>query len=146
MPILYLVLASFMLTACQMNPYDHSQQPEILISTDTPPQISWKPQGAQVIRVYFADAEVSTENQWMLTAEGNNSIQSPITYGVVPAGARQSRAAKPLEPGEKYMVLIRRKDTEHVDQGLSNNINRYESREYFEAPIPIVRKPQAVTY
>ena len=48
----------------------------------------------------------SGADQWLVLSEGSNSIEPPITYGVVPEGAREIHAAEDLVPGTEYDLYL----------------------------------------
>ena len=48
----------------------------------------------------------SGADQWLVLSEGANSISPPITYGVVPEGAREIHAAEALVPGVEYTLYL----------------------------------------
>ncbi len=129
-----------LLSACQTHPYDETQQPTLSIGEGLSPTIRWHPQDAHVLRVYQADSKNADGLVWMLAAEASHSLQSPITYGVEPAGARSSFAARPLQAGAEYTVILQRKDSKSTDSGLSNTLNFYEAQQDFKARLPLPPK------
>jgi hypothetical protein len=121
-----------MLLLCVMacgdsNPYDATQKPVV---TATPAGvISWTPANAHIVRVYKGDTPGDSYDArliWSIGANTKNSIQSPVTFGVVPAGATIDFPKKEdLKSGEKYTVVVTRADPKGEGDGFTNTSNSY---------------------
>jgi len=131
------MLLVLLLSACQLNPYDEAQKPNIQIGDGLTPSINWQPQGAHVVRVYQAGNTRSEGLMWLISAKQDNAIQAPITYGLLPPQAQSSRPAYPLQAGEKYTIIVQRKDAKAKDNPLDNTLNTYETRQTFKAQLPL---------
>jgi hypothetical protein len=117
--------------------YQIEERPIVTIdNSQNPPVFHWTPNTAQVVRVYEGTptGRFSQEGlMWVLRADSDNGLHSPITYGTVPKGGYNPKAARPLLAGSHYTVIVRRKDPNpRAEQsGLSDVLNRYEAREIF---------------
>jgi hypothetical protein len=130
-------LLLLLLSACQLNPYDEDQAPSIQIGDGLTPTINWQPQGAQVVRVYQANNTGVDGLMWLISAKQDNGIQAPLTYGVLPPQAQSSHPATPLQVGEKYLVIVQRKDANASGNPLANTLNEYGAQQSFEAQLPL---------
>jgi hypothetical protein len=123
-----------LLAAC--NPFDESQVPVISVGPGLRPVINWSPTAAYELRVYAGDRDGDRsdviEKQgfvppvWFAKGSGGyeNSLRSPVTYGVPPPGSEVA-AAPPLTAGATYTVTVFRKDEKGSGEGFSNTRHRY---------------------
>ena len=74
--------------------------------TVTPGEVvfSWSP--ACRLTGWNIEPVGSGADQWLVLYEGSNSIPPPVTYGVVPDGAREIHAAENLIPGNEYELYL----------------------------------------
>lgn len=134
---LILLLVGILASCTQINAYNPDQNPLISVSTDTPPVISWTPQGAETLRIYEGKYEGATghgENlAWMLIADQANGLKSPITYGQSVPNA-QARQARELIPGESYTLILRRRDPNGISSNDPTQVAKYvyETTLYFK--------------
>jgi hypothetical protein len=129
---LLLLAAITTLTACSgIHPYDESQVPKIEVSPGTRPVISWTPEQAYALNVYPGAEDGDGLNVlWQARSpEYANQLNSPVTYGVAPAGTN-GRNASPLEPGT-YTVTVQRKDPLGSGDGFTNTRHRYVGKQTF---------------
>ena len=121
-----LVLA---LGACDVNPFDADQVPQVTVTVAAEPVFSWTPAGAQLVRVYRGDRALDTfgpDLLWELQAEdGRNGISGPVAYGTAPPGTDAPRTAAELVVGETYTVWVRRYDEAGGGDGFTNTRNTY---------------------
>ena len=89
--------------------------------------ITWTPPDAYELNVYAGEENGNGFGVlWPARMSGGfeNSLQSPVTYGVPPQGS-EVRPADPLEPGQTYTVSIFRKDPRGSGDGFTNTRHRY---------------------
>lgn len=134
-PRLLVVVAAVLLGGC--NPFDESQVPVITVGKGLAPEISWTPTAAYELRVYAGDKDGNRsdviERQgviapvWYAKGPGGyeNSLHSPVTYGVPPPGSEVAAAA-PLTAGATYTVTVIRKDERGKGEGFTNTRHRYD--------------------
>ncbi|MCB9235879.1 MAG: hypothetical protein H6581_29795 [Bacteroidia bacterium] len=119
------------------HPFDKSQVPQITVQPGLVPVFSFSPETAFRIRVFKGDKDLDTygdELMWELTGVGaENSLQSPITYGIGPEDYHQDRPAKPLQAGETYTVVIMRMDPKASGDGFTRRSNDYRASATFLA-------------
>ena len=72
----------------------------ITVATGPELSFSWSP--ACRLMGWNIEPAGSADDQWLVLSEGSNSIAPPITYGVVPEGAREIHEAEVLAPGAEY--------------------------------------------
>lgn len=65
---------------------------------------SWSPDCA--LAGILVEPGDSGADQWMIMSEGANALESPVTYGVVPDGAREIHAAEQLVVGQEYDLYL----------------------------------------
>ncbi len=141
-PRLLVIGAAVFLGAC--NPFDDSQVPVISVGKGLQPVISWTPTDAYELRVYAGDNDGNRsdviEQQGYMTpvwyAKGpggyENSLHSPVTYGVPPPGSEVAPAS-PLVAGATYTVAVYRKDERGKGEGFTNTRHRYDGTLTFVA-------------
>lgn len=76
----------------------------ITVTTDPELSFTWSPDCR--LMGWNIEPSGSGEDQWLVLSEGSNSIEPPITYGVVPDGAREIHAAEDLIPGVEYKLYL----------------------------------------
>ena len=76
----------------------------VSVSSGTSPTFDWTPE----CRLFLLLVELGAGDQWLVISDGENAIEPPVRYGVVPEGAREDEAAVPLEPGQTYDVTLGR--------------------------------------
>jgi hypothetical protein len=76
----------------------------ISVSAGLTPTFTWAP----ACRVAFFLVEADASDVWFIEPTGEQGIASGVTYGVVPAGARQEEPAIALESGVTYDVIVAR--------------------------------------
>jgi len=135
-PLLGLLFIS-LLSACQLNPYDESEKPSVQVGGGLTPMIQWTPQGVQAVRVYQEGSTNLEGLMWTLSAQQDNGLLSPITYGVVPPNGHSPRPARPLQAGASYTLVVQRKDLKSQDAALDNVSHQYETRQNFTARLPL---------
>ena len=90
----------FAVAACDVNPYDASQQPRVSVAASATPVISWQPEGAQLVRVYrgtTAGDGYTAALVWSIAATSSNSLRSGVSYGAsAPTGGTIDVAANPI--------------------------------------------------
>lgn len=125
------------LAACTGDDFDATQVPQITITPVVAAPlvtIRWTPANAQQILVYkgtVADGN-STNVVWSIAASSVNSLTSPIEYGTnPPPGGTTVVAAKRLESGQPYTVLIGRVDPADASGGVLGNRFRYTATQTF---------------
>ena len=128
-------LVSVIGCSTDVNPYDATQKP---IVTATPAGvISWTPANAQLVRVYKGDTPGDSYDAWLIWSVGantKNSMNSPVTFGVVPAGATiDFQKKEDLKSGEKYTVVVTRADPKGEGDGFTNTSNSYIGNFTFRA-------------
>ena len=111
-PLLRAHLQAFLVfLACNLVGCDDSNGPEpcsdppgvISVSAGLKPSISWTAVcEAQVVMVYDAQTGLPV---WHLTGD-TRRIPNPVTYSVVPPGAKVLHTAEPLQPGMRYGVYV----------------------------------------
>jgi hypothetical protein len=71
---------------------------------------------------------------WTASMPGGyeNTLISPVTYGVPPTGSEVAPAL-PLEEGKSYTITITRKDPKGIGDGFSNTRHRYVGKITFVA-------------
>lgn len=118
------------------NPFDENQMPVVTVGPGVRPLIAWTPEAAYEIRVYAGDQDGDRsdviENQgvvapaWYAKGPGSyeNTLHSPVTYGVPPAGSEVA-AAPPLTAGAIYTATVLRKDEWGSGEGFTNTRHRY---------------------
>ena len=74
------------------------------VSTDPDVTFSWSPDCR--LMGWLIEPANSGSDVWLVLHEGSNSIEPPITYGVVPAGAREIQEAQDLIPGMEYKLIL----------------------------------------
>ena len=87
---------------------------EVTVNTATSqPVFDWTPR----CPVMLVLVELDGSDQWLLADQGEdgNSIEPPVTYGVVPAGAQQRSDPEALTPGVSYDVVLWRLHSELAD-------------------------------
>ena len=114
---------------CDVNPFDPAQVPIVTVRASAPPEITWTPAGAQIVRVFrgtsAGDGSYSADLLWDVAARsGGNGIASPVRYGVAPAGSDATVAAV-LPAGEPVTVWVFRSDPAGSGDGFTNTRNRY---------------------
>lgn len=124
--------------ACSSHSFDNTQVPvvSVNVSTTAPPQISFQPNGAQLVRVYrgaSAGDGYTTSLVWSIAATSKNSLTSSITYGTVPSGGNVDVPLKPLVLGETYTVQVTREDPKGTGDGFTNTRHRYVGTKTFVA-------------
>ena len=134
---LFLLSLFVCLSACDVNPFDASQQPSVRVEARVPPVFSWTPQGARSLQV-FEGADVTDalegDQVWAVYAlDGENGMQSPVTYGRVPEGGEPNVRARDLVPGRPYTVYVRRDDPRGTGDGFTNTNNEYSDAVTFIA-------------
>ena len=128
-----LVVALSTITGCGIHSFDESQVPVISVdASGTRPVISWTPEQAYRLDVYAGEQDGDGLSVlWNVRpAEYANQLNSPVTYGVVPAGF-DVRAAPPLEVGQTYTVTVRRKDPKGTGDGFTNTHKNYVGKKTF---------------
>lgn len=137
------------LAACDVNPYDATQQPRVSVAAGAPVVISWQPEGAQLVRVYrgsTAGDGYTSALVWSIAATSSNSLRSGVVYGAsAPTGGTIDVAPVALVPGAVYTVQITRRDVKASGDGFTNTANRYVGTATFAAPTvpaaPTLRLP-----
>jgi hypothetical protein len=141
-PRLFALAAILLATAC--NPFDERQVPAISVGKGLQPVISWTPATAYELRVYAGDkdgdrSEVIQQQGvvapfWYAKGPGGyeNSLHSPVTYGVPPPGSEVA-PAPPLVAGATYTVTVYRKDERGKGEGFTNTRHRYDGTLTFVA-------------
>ena len=132
--VLFVVLAG--MAGCGgVHCYDESQVPAITVGEGLQPMISWTPDTAYELKVYEgAEDGDSFGVIWYASGGGgyDNNLQSPVTYGVPPAGS-EGRGAPDLEAGKTYTVTVTRKDPKGSGDGFQNTRHRYHGKQTFVA-------------
>ncbi|MCC6243594.1 MAG: hypothetical protein IT353_12185 [Gemmatimonadaceae bacterium] len=139
----------FALAACDVNPYDATQQPRVSVAASATPVITWQPEGAQLVRVYrgtTAGDGYTSALVWSIAATSSNSLRSGVSYGAsAPTGGTIDVPATALVPGAVYTVQVTRRDPEASGDGFTNTANRYVGTATFAAPAapsaPALRLP-----
>jgi hypothetical protein len=130
------VCASLILSGCAgWHPYDESQVPIITVGPGLQPVISWTPSEAYELHVYEGTEDGDGFGVlWTAKMGGGyeNSLLSPVTYGVAPEGADLA-PAPPLEEGKGYTITVTRKDPKGEGEGFSNTRHRYVGKLTFVA-------------
>jgi hypothetical protein len=137
-----LAVAALGMAAC--NPFDSSQVPVVEVGEGLRPAIAWTPATAYELRVYAGDKDGNRSDVfethglipaiWYAKGPGGyeNSLRSPVTYGVPPPGSAVA-PAPPLTPGATYTVVVFRMDEKGSGEGFSNTRHRYETAVTFVA-------------
>ncbi|MGB3543936.1 hypothetical protein [Rubrivirga sp.] len=130
-------LSLLFLVGCDVNPFDESQQPSVRVQAGSPPVFSWVPQGARSVQVFrganVTDALEGAQVWAVVATDGENGIQSPVTYGVIPEGGENNVSARALEAGQPYTVYVRRDDPRGTGDGFTNTNNEYSDAATFIA-------------
>jgi hypothetical protein len=132
------VAVSVLALACNSHPFDNTQVPVVAVtaSATAQPQISFQPNGAQLVRVYrgaTAGDGYTASLVWSVAATGKNTLTSPVTYGTVPPGGSIDVAPQPLVLGETYTVQVTREDPKGTGDGFTNTRHRYVGTKTFTA-------------
>jgi hypothetical protein len=82
-----------------------SDQVELSVGLGVVPTFTWSPECA--IFALTVTPEMGQQNLWTIFSSNNsNSIDAPITYGVVPDGAVENGPATLLEAGVIHRVTV----------------------------------------
>ncbi len=134
-----------LLTACDVNPYDASQVPQVRVTPTVGASrvvISWQPEGAQLVRVYagsVAGDGYTTTLVWSIAAIGSNTLVSGVDYGALtPTGGRIDVPAKALVSGQTYTVQVTRADPKGSGDGFTNTSNHYVGTQTFTVGVASV--------
>lgn len=134
-------IALLLAMGCDSNPFDATQQPVVAVTQGAVAgdvTISWQPSGAQLVRVYrgATAGDGYTESlMWSIAATTQNSLVSPVRYGVAASGGTTDLPPKPLAPGAVYTVQVARADPKGSGDGFTNTSNRYVSTATFTISI-----------
>ncbi len=137
-PIYHTVICAVMLlcSGCAgLGRYDKAQEPVITVDTGLQPEISWTPAEAYELNVYEgAEDGDGLGSIWNAKLGGGyeNTLRSPVIYGVPPAGSEVGPAA-PLEAGKTYTVVVHRKDPNRTGDGFTARGHRYVGKLTFVA-------------
>jgi hypothetical protein len=77
---------------------------DISVSTGTTPTFNWSPSVSLFLLLVELDS--SGADQWSVISDSTNAISPPVTYGVVPPGARQPHSPNALTLGVAYKVIL----------------------------------------
>jgi hypothetical protein len=127
------VVLSLLGAACNL--FDSSQVPAITVGTGLRPEIAWTPSPAYLLTMYAGDKDGDGIGAlWSLSGGTGfeNSLKSPVVYGVPPAGSEYS-AAPALEAGKTYTVTVFRKDPKGQGDGFTGTGHRYVGVKTFTA-------------
>lgn len=117
------------------HPYDNSQVPTVTVGKGLMPLISWTPAEAYELHVYAGEEDGDGIGVlWTAKMGGGyeNTLISPITYGITPPGADLA-PAPPLEKDKTYTITVIRKDPKGEGDGFSNTRHRYVGKVTFVA-------------
>jgi hypothetical protein len=124
--------------ACDSNPFDASQVPQIRITPVVAAPlvtIAWTPAGAQQVKVYKGTVANGQSDLivWSVTGSGQNSLVSGIEYGTTnPTGGAVDVPAKALIAGQPYTVQVSRVDPKGGSSGgLTSAGARYQNTQTF---------------
>ncbi len=124
------VLAAIMLIAASApacHRFDQREVPVLSLGTGLRPEIAWTPSPAYMLMVYEGDRDGNGLGVlWSVAAAGGyeNGLQSPVVYGVPPAGSEYV-GAPPLQAGKTYTVTVTRKDEQGTGDGFTARRHRY---------------------
>ena len=77
---------------------------QVSVSSGLTPEISWTSDcGAHKLSVYVAATD---QPVWGIDGTSTQMFDDPVTYGVVPAGVTEVRAAEALQRGTRYGVRL----------------------------------------
>ncbi len=131
-----LAAAALLLTGCAgWHFFDKSQVPVVTVSQGLRPVISFTPDTAYELSVYEGEEDGNGFGViWSARGPGGyeNNLQSPVTYGVPPAGSEMGDAP-PLEKGQTYTITVFRKDPKGSGDGFFNTRHRYVGQVTFVA-------------
>jgi len=74
----------------------------LAVTSGTTPSISWSP----ACKLFLMLVEAESGDVWGVISDGTNAIETPVGYGVVPAGATELAAPVPLIAGAPYTVTV----------------------------------------
>ena len=130
------IVGMLLLESCSINPYDKGEEPKISYKrVANQLVISWKPTDAWHIRVLEGEVDPKDPKNmrpphkglmWGLS-DGENRVQSPVTYGKSQPGTNVHGGGKPLEPGKTYTIYVLRHDPKGSGGGFTNTHNMYEA-------------------
>ena len=130
-----LAALALLLAGCGLHFYDKREEPVVTVGGGLHPEITWTPATAYELNVYAGDKDGDGFGVlWTAKMPGGfeNTLQSPVTYGVTPAGS-EVRPAAPLEPGKTYTVVVFRKDPKRQGDGFTSTGYRYVGTATFVA-------------
>jgi hypothetical protein len=134
--LLCLALLALALSGCGgLGLYDRSQVPVITAGKGLQPVFTWTPPEAYELHVYAGtDDGDGLGALWTAKMPGGyeNTLISPVTYGVDPPGADLAPAT-PLEEGKSYTVVVVRKDPKGQSDGFTSTGHRYDGKLTFVA-------------
>lgn len=130
------IIALTLLVGCSgLSLYDKTQEPVVSVGTGLQPEISWTPAEAYEMNVYAGTEDGNGFGVLWTAKMGDgyeNSLKSPVIYGVPPAGSEIGEAP-PLEEGKTYTVVITRKDPKRSGDGFTSSGQRYIGKKTFVA-------------
>jgi hypothetical protein len=86
----------------------------VTVSNSTTPSISWTP----ACRLFFVLVEEAQGDVWGAISDGTNAIETPVQYGVVPAGATEQTPPAALVAGTPYTVSVFRWEGPGLQDGV----------------------------
>lgn len=94
------------------------------VGSGTTPRISWTP-ACRLFLVLVEEPAGGAGDQWGVLSDSSNAIATPVTYGVMPAGAtKESQAPTALVTGQQYhLVLYRFTGPGHEDGTLAGEVD-----------------------
>lgn len=132
-----LSLVALVLMGCSgIHLYDRKQEPVVEVGPGLRPVIQWTPPTAYELSVYEGSENLDGfDVLWSAHMGGSyeNTLQSPVTYGLPPAGSSEIREVPPLEEGKTYTIVVFRKDPKGSGDGFFNTRHRYEGQVTFVA-------------
>lgn len=105
-----LLLTISMVLACEIHPLENAEPPtlsNLQVGPGLTPTFSWTGDSIQLLYVYRLGSESGSEPAMLWHLGSGAGMASPITYGIVPAGATEYvRVEAPLSHGVTYRVTL----------------------------------------
>ena len=77
---------------------------QVSVASGTMPAFTWTP--ACSLFLVLVEPDSSGADQWSVISDSTNAISPPVTYGVIPPGARELDPPTPLVSGVTYEVFV----------------------------------------
>lgn len=105
-----LLLTISLVLACEIHPFENVEPPtlsHLQVGPGLTPTSSWTGDSIKLLYVDRLGSELGSEPAMLWYLESRSGMGSPITYGIVPAGATEHiHVEAPLSPGVTYRVTL----------------------------------------